>query len=62
MRPFLLCCFLPQLFHAVIEMHLQILHGHLRAGDIVHQGSQLCHRAINIKAILTQLAQQRHQV
>lgn len=43
-------------------MHLQILHGHLRAGDIVHQGSQLCHWTINIKAIFTKLAQQRHQV
>nr|DAX11713.1 MAG TPA: hypothetical protein [Caudoviricetes sp.] len=43
-------------------MHLQILHGHLRAGDIVHQSSQLSHRAINIKAIITQLAQQCHQV
>lgn len=31
--------FLLQFFHTVIEMHLQILHGHLRAGDVVHQGS-----------------------
>nr|DAW90066.1 MAG TPA: hypothetical protein [Caudoviricetes sp.] len=43
-------------------MHLQIFHGHLRAGDIVHQGSQLSHRTINVKTILTKLAQQRHQV
>nr|DAL65882.1 MAG TPA_asm: hypothetical protein [Caudoviricetes sp.] len=43
-------------------MHLQILHGHLRAGDVVHQGSQFCHRAINIKPVLIQLSQQRHQV
>ncbi|WQY99907.1 hypothetical protein [Salmonella phage VB_ST_SPNIS2] len=43
-------------------MRLQILHGHLRACDVIHKSNQFSKWPINIEAIFIEFPQQLHQM